>query len=148
MGDANLIDIERDRPDPFVGIRLKLAPVSQHGHGAMTEEVVETLQGPPRNPFRLPPRPPFREQSFAHSAYEKWLKEELLRLVHQQVAMVLPIGRKDMGKDELSYVTSLIEILERLGRAMKFVDGVKDRRSRTLPERGVGVFLSRAAKTG
>ena len=99
-GHAGPGDVQRNRPDPLVGVGLDLLGSPQNGHGPVTEVVVEPLHGPDDDPFGLLPGPPFGEHRLESPADEQRLEERLLGLVEQQVAMVAAIGGEEIVEDD------------------------------------------------
>ena len=55
MRRAGIPEIDRDRTEPLVRIRLHLSPVLEHGQGAIADEIIEPLEGSRNDPLPLGP---------------------------------------------------------------------------------------------
>ncbi len=84
----------------FVGLDFLLG--AKHGHRPMAEVIVQLVQGGGDDPLGLVPWSPLPQHRFAHPADEKRLKQLLVALMKQQIAVKLAIGRQGSVKTSRS----------------------------------------------
>ena len=111
--DARPGDIERDRADPLVRIRLDPLRRMEHGHRAMADKIVQPREGPGDDPFRFIPRRAFRQHGLHHAADEKRPPEIAVGEMKEQIAMMLAIGRQDVVEYQPQHCPRLFRIGER-----------------------------------
>ena len=87
-GDADVVDVERNRPHALVGVRLDL-PRFEHGDGPIADVVVERLERAGDDPLGFVPRPALRQNGLERPAQEQRPPQLGVRLMPQQVAMKL-----------------------------------------------------------
>ena len=112
---------EGDRPQSLVGVGLDLLLGAQHGNGPVPDEVVEPGQRPLDNPLMLIPWSAFSEDRFADPTEKEGLKQGLVGLVKQQVAVVAQVGGRYVVESQLQEALGLIDLAERLRVAPKLV---------------------------
>ena len=111
-GDPRPANPQRDRPHPFVVVRLNLLLGAKHGHGPVAEVIVQLVQSGRDDPVGFVPRPALPQHRLAHPADEERLKQPLVGLVEQQVAVELAIGRQGGVEDQPQHRFGLIDLLE------------------------------------
>ncbi len=70
-GHSRAGDKPRDWSHPLLRIGLDLLGRVQHCHGAITEKIVQPLQGTGHDPLGFIPRPPLGQHRFGHAANEE-----------------------------------------------------------------------------
>ena len=89
---AHAADEKRDRPHPFVRVRLDFLLCAQHGHRPVAEVVVELGDRPADDAVGFFPWPALLQYGFTGPADEQRLKEGFFRLVEQQIGMELAVA--------------------------------------------------------
>ena len=90
-GHAGPANVERNWMHPFVGIRLDLLLGSQHGHRPVAQVVVQPVQRAAHDTVGFVPRPALLQDGLAQPAKEIRLKQHLVGLVEEQIAMMAAV---------------------------------------------------------
>ena len=107
---SHVANVQRDRADPLVPIRLDPLLGAQHGDGPMADVVVQFGDGPVDDPFGFVPRGTLSENRFAHATDEQGPPNRLVALVEQQITMKLAVAPRKLVKHQTQHRTSLFDI--------------------------------------
>ena len=135
-GRARLADIQRDRADPFVGVRLELLRGAQDGDGAIADEIVELLQRALQDAIRLVPRPALRQHRFAYPPDEKRLEQEFLVLMGEDVAVECAIAGENHVEDQPQDPGRLAAVAKSVRRLPQLGQAFAEFRGEAFPKRG------------
>ena len=129
-----------------VGLDLLLG--AQHGHGPVAEVIVQLARWRPTRCDRsLVPRPALLQHRLAHPPDEERLKQRLLGLVKEQVAMELAIGRQRRVEDQPQHRLSLLDVPEGVGGALELLYGVTQQLVQ-LPPSGAAAGIFQQSEQG
>ena len=103
---------------------------------AVADVVVELLHGPGDDPVGLVPRPALGQHRLAHAGQEERVEQARVRLVGEQVAVVVAVGGQDRAEGQVGDRLRLGHVAER-GRAGRVqVVGLRPRASGPGPPTG------------
>ncbi len=142
-GHARPADEKRDRPHPFMGVRLDLLLRAEHGDGPVAEVVVQLGNAAADDAVGLLPRPALLQHGLADPADKERLEQRFVRLVEQQVAMELAIAGQGFFEDQSEHRLGLIDLAESVALTVELLQGfgqtAVDRLPRRLDAVGRGV---------
>ena len=110
---AGAAQVQGDGAEFFVGIRLTARPAFQDRDGTVPDVVVELLQRAVHDPVALVPRALLGQHRLQGADGEARLKQLRIRLVEQQIGMMLAVGSRQFGESQCEDRAGLLHILER-----------------------------------
>ena len=110
--DAAPAHEQRNRPDPFVRIRLDSLRGSQHGHGPMSQVVVQRGQGPVENPLGFVPGSSLLKNGLEDPSHEQRTPDVGVGLMKQQIPMELSVSDRKIFKSQPQYGPRLFAVVK------------------------------------
>ena len=132
--DADAPEIKRDRRDFLVRVKVRLGPGFENRDRPVTDEVIQRKEAIRHDFKRERPGREFGQHRFATAGHKKGREERRVRLVGQQIAVVLAVPFGQFVEGDSDRVLGPRQILER-GRARSFqiIGGVQQPLSHGLP---------------
>ena len=115
------MDVERNRPDALVGVRLHLPLGFEHGDRPIAEVVVERFERAGDDPLRFAPRAALRQNGLERAAEKQRPPQLAVRLMPEQVAMKRAIGGQQVVAQQADDGACLADIAKRRRAAGKLV---------------------------
>ena len=106
-------DIQRHRPDTLMLIRLVFM-ILQNREWPIADKIIQLRQSLFDDPLRLFPGPPDGQHAFRNSSDRQWTEQRRVALVNQQIAMMLPVRRRNKFESQTQNRFRLRGVLKRV----------------------------------